>query len=94
MIDTVLETSYGIIFLAGPTGCGKSTTLASLISLMAAREPVNIVTIEDPIEYELLPGKRHLSQREVKTLKRVLHRAEVGDEAGSGHNTRGRGQKP
>lgn len=66
LIDIILKTSYGIIFLAGPTGCGKSTTLASLISFMAAREAVNIVTVEDPIEYELLPGKSHVAQREVK----------------------------
>ncbi|MBT9166695.1 MAG: Twitching mobility protein [Syntrophomonadaceae bacterium] len=65
LVDTVLSVPYGIIFIAGATGSGKSTTLASVISYLTEREAMNCVTIEDPIEYELLRGKGNMVQREV-----------------------------
>ncbi len=45
------ERRQGLILVTGPTGCGKSTTLASLIDLINATRRDHIVTIEDPIEY-------------------------------------------
>jgi len=45
---------YGALLLTGPTGCGKSTTLASFIKELN-KDDINIVTIEDPVEY-VLPG--------------------------------------
>lgn len=55
----------GLILVTGPTGSGKSTTLASLIDQINVRENIHIVTVEDPIEY-LHPHKSSLvNQREV-----------------------------
>lgn len=55
----------GLILVTGATGSGKSTTLASLIGVISARDSKNIITLEDPIEY-LHPHKKCIvSQREV-----------------------------
>ncbi len=52
MIDRILAHSYGIVLLTGPTGCGKSTTLYSFLKEIN-RPTVNIITVEDPVEYTL-----------------------------------------
>ena len=55
----------GLILVTGPTGSGKSTTLAAMIDQINEEQPVHILTVEDPIEY-LHPNKRALlNQREV-----------------------------
>lgn len=55
----------GLVLVTGPTGCGKSTTLAAMIDLINRKRRANIVTIEDPIEY-VHPDKGCIvSQREV-----------------------------
>jgi len=46
------DLQYGLVLVTGPTGCGKSTTLAALIRRILARRRVHLVTIEDPVEYE------------------------------------------
>src|SRR5439155_3053261 len=51
----------------GPTGSGKSTTLAAMISDIAEQEPLHIVTIEDPIEFLFIDKTAAISQREVGT---------------------------
>ncbi len=43
---------YGLVLVTGPTGCGKSTTLAALIRRILTKRRVHLVTIEDPVEYE------------------------------------------
>lgn len=55
----------GLILVTGPSGMGKSTTLASIINQINQERNVHIVTIEDPIEYVYPPGKAIVSQREV-----------------------------
>jgi twitching motility protein PilT len=55
----------GLILLAGVTGSGKSTTIAAMLDYIAEREPVNIITIEDPIEYTFQDKKAVIHQREV-----------------------------
>jgi twitching motility protein PilT len=55
----------GIILLAGVTGSGKSTTIAAMLDYIAEREPINIITIEDPIEYVFQDKKAVIHQREV-----------------------------
>ena len=55
----------GLVLVTGPTGCGKSTTLACLINHINAERPVHIVTIEDPIEYFFTPQKAIINQREL-----------------------------
>ena len=57
----------GVIFIAGPTGSGKSTTLASIIAWLANQKSLNIVTIEDPIEYDIPEGISNIIEREVGT---------------------------
>jgi len=55
----------GLILITGPTGEGKSTTLASLINEINLNQPKHIVTIEDPIEFVYPVGKAIISQREI-----------------------------
>ena len=56
----ILKSPGGILYLTGPTGCGKTTTLYMILEYLA-KQPVNIVTIEDPVE-RYLPG---ISQMQV-----------------------------
>jgi twitching motility protein PilT len=57
----------GLVFVTGPTGSGKSTTLAALIGWVNQNRPTHIITIEDPIEYVYDQGMAAVSQREVGT---------------------------
>lgn len=57
----------GLVIVAGPTGSGKSTTLAALVALINAESNCHILTIEDPVEFLHEPGRASLSQREVGT---------------------------
>ena len=47
----ILRNPSGLILVTGPTGSGKSTTMASMIDTINRNRPCHIVTIEDPIEY-------------------------------------------
>lgn len=55
----------GLILLAGVTGSGKSTTIAAMLDYINEREPVNVVTLEDPIEYVFTDKKAIIHQREI-----------------------------
>jgi len=57
----------GLVLVTGPTGSGKSTTLAAMISEISENEPLHIVTIEDPIEFLFTDRVAAISQREVGT---------------------------
>lgn len=57
----------GMVLVTGPTGSGKSTTLAALLRYILENRPVNVITIEDPMEFLLADGKATISQREVGT---------------------------
>ncbi|HVR43472.1 MAG TPA: PilT/PilU family type 4a pilus ATPase [Thermoanaerobaculia bacterium] len=57
----------GLVLVTGPTGSGKSTTLAAMISEISQAEPVHVVTIEDPIEFLFGDRTAAISQREVGT---------------------------
>jgi type IV pilus assembly protein PilB len=52
LFENLIQRTYGIILVTGPTGSGKSTTLYSVLSKLNSAEK-NILTIEDPVEYEL-----------------------------------------
>lgn len=55
----------GLVIVSGPTGSGKSTTLASFIQEMNKKEARHIVTLEDPIEYRFKPGTCLIEQRQL-----------------------------
>ncbi len=55
----------GFVLVTGPTGHGKSTTLAAILSEISTTKPSHIVTIEDPIEYIYPTGSSIISQREM-----------------------------
>ncbi|HZR05159.1 MAG TPA: ATPase, T2SS/T4P/T4SS family [Candidatus Udaeobacter sp.] len=56
---------HGLILVTGPTGSGKSTTIASLLQWMNENQVRHIVTIEDPIEYQFTSNRCHFTQRQV-----------------------------
>ena len=51
-VEALTKLSHGLVLLGGPTGSGKTTTLAALVDVINRRDAKHIVTIEDPIEYE------------------------------------------
>ncbi len=57
----------GFVLVTGPTGHGKSTTLAAMINEINANRATHIVTIEDPIEFMFKPIKSIISQREMRS---------------------------
>ncbi|WP_116813359.1 type IV pilus twitching motility protein PilT [Steroidobacter cummioxidans] len=57
----------GLVIVSGPTGCGKSTTLAAMIEEINASRARNIITIESPIEYLYTNNRSFIRQREVPT---------------------------
>ncbi len=57
--------NQGLVIIAGPTGHGKSTTLAAMINQIASERRGHIITVEDPIEYVFEHKKSIVSQREV-----------------------------
>src|SRR5213076_2507233 len=56
---------HGLILITGPTGSGKSTTIASLLQWMNETLVRHIVTIEDPVEYQFTSKRCHFTQRQV-----------------------------
>jgi twitching motility protein PilT len=64
---TLLNRPYGLILAVGPTGSGKSTTLAAMIDRINTTKPVHILTIEDPVEYLHHHKMAMVNQREVGT---------------------------
>lgn len=66
-IKELLNVPQGFILITGPTGCGKSTTLASMIEFINETRAVNIITLEDPIEYIFKPKKSIIEQRQLGT---------------------------
>jgi twitching motility protein PilT len=61
------DVSSGIILVTGPTGSGKSTTLASLIDYLNTRRSDHIITLEDPVEFVHSHKKSVVNQREIGT---------------------------
>ncbi|MTV41070.1 type IV pilus twitching motility protein PilT [Duganella radicis] len=66
-VKTILEASRGIILITGPTGSGKTTTIASMLDHINATRSAHIVMIEEPIEYQLQRKQSIISQKEVPT---------------------------
>jgi twitching motility protein PilT len=64
-IEKLCHYEQGMVILAGVTGSGKSTTIASMLEYINEREPCHILTIEDPIEFVFVDKKSVVNQREV-----------------------------
>ena len=65
VVDTFTEFPRGLVLVTGPTGSGKSTTLAALLEKINQTKPVHILTIEDPIEFTYTSKRAVVVQREV-----------------------------
>lgn len=67
IVHRLIEREQGLILVTGPTGCGKSTTLAAMIKKINSIRFANIITLEDPIEYIFQPDKSIIKQRQLGT---------------------------
>jgi len=65
MLKEIAQHSQGLVIVTGPTGHGKSTTLASLVDLINNTKAFHIITVEDPIEYIHDHKKSLVEQREI-----------------------------
>lgn len=57
----------GLVLVCGPTGCGKSTTIAAMLEEINRSRAVHLVSLEDPVEYRFLSRKAFIEQRELGT---------------------------
>ena len=64
-LETICGSRQGLVLVVGPTGCGKTTTIASMIDYINRTRSCHIITIEDPIEYLFKDQKAIVSQREI-----------------------------
>jgi len=75
ILETFANKQQGFFLVVGPTGQGKSTTLASLISHINTHRLEHIITIEDPIEYLFESDKSLIEQREIREDTPDFHTA-------------------
>lgn len=79
-MDRLLAIEEGLVLVCGPTGSGKTTTIASILDQINATQRIHIATVEDPIEYVIGDRKSFVTQREVgidvssfrETLRQVM----------------------
>ncbi len=67
IVYKLLELNQGLILITGPTGCGKSTSLAAMVEHINSNRSANIITLEDPIEFLFTPKKSIIKQRQLHT---------------------------
>ena len=65
VLESLCKFDQGMILLAGVTGSGKSTTIASMLDWVNRNEACHILTLEDPIEYTFQDAKSLINQREI-----------------------------
>jgi twitching motility protein PilT len=66
IVEKIADTTHdGMVLVVGPTGCGKSTTIASMIDHINRTRACHIITIEDPLEFLHVDQKSMVSQREI-----------------------------
>lgn len=73
LLASWMERRSGLILVCGPTGSGKSTTIASCLEWVNRHQPRHIVTVEDPIEYLFENDRAWFSQRELKRDTESFH---------------------
>lgn len=66
VLNEIVKYQNGLILVTGPTGSGKSTTIASLLNEISKNDSKHIITIEDPVEYVFNCKKSIISQRQVE----------------------------
>ena len=66
-LKRLTEATTGLVVVSGPTGCGKSTTLAALIEEINAARACHIISLESPIEYLFTNRRSFIRQREIPT---------------------------
>ena len=64
-LGKILMIQEGLVLVTGPTGSGKSTTLAAIINELNKSKNLHIVTLEDPVEYMHVPNRCLINQREI-----------------------------
>jgi twitching motility protein PilT len=64
-LKKLVKYTHGLILVSGPTGCGKSSTLAALIQEINLTETRHVITVESPIEYTFRSRRAFIRQREV-----------------------------
>lgn len=67
VVTNLIQRSSGLVLVTGPTGCGKSTTLAAMIERINQTRSAHIITLEDPIEFVHQPKKSIIKQRQLGT---------------------------
>lgn len=67
VLEEMCDLPMGLILVTGPTGSGKSTTLAAMIKRISSQKPLHILSIEDPIEFLFSDDVASIAQREVGT---------------------------
>ncbi|MDO8560007.1 MAG: PilT/PilU family type 4a pilus ATPase [bacterium] len=67
IVYDLLNLQQGLLLVTGPTGCGKSTTLAAMINHINNERSSHIITLEDPIEFIFEPIKSIIKQRQLNT---------------------------
>ncbi|MBU1963466.1 type IV pilus twitching motility protein PilT [Patescibacteria group bacterium] len=80
IVYNLMHMNQGLVLVTGPTGSGKSTSLAAMIDLINSERSLHIVTLEDPVEFIYTPKKALIMQRQLGTdflsfaegLKRVV----------------------
>lgn len=80
IVYNLMNMKQGLVLVTGPTGCGKSTSLAAMINYINDNRNLHIVTLEDPVEFVYTPNKSFIRQRQLGTdflsfaegLKRVV----------------------
>ncbi len=67
VLSRLAQESSGLVLMTGPTGCGKSTTSASILGYINHGSPRHIMTLEDPIEFQFEEDQAIINQREIGT---------------------------
>ena len=68
-LKKLVKHPHGLILVSGPTGCGKSSTMAALIQEINLTETQHIITVESPIEYSFRPRRAFIRQRTPRMVR-------------------------